>query len=68
VVYRSDPGHGLGSDEHPRGRLWVRRDGTVLKQQVMIFNSTMTFVRLPDDQAAVLERIVNRNRNESGPR
>ena len=68
VVYRSDPGHGLGSDERPRGRLWVRRDGTVLKQQVMIFNSTMIFVRLPDDQAAVLERIVNRNQNESGPR
>ncbi len=54
VVYRSDRGYGLGRDERPRGRLWVRGDGTVLKQQVMIFNSTMTFVRMSDEQAAAL--------------
>ncbi|MEE8452067.1 MAG: hypothetical protein V3R99_09140 [Thermoguttaceae bacterium] len=54
VVYRSDPGVGLGSNDSPRGRLWVRRDGTVLKQQVMIIDSTMTFVRLTDKQAAKL--------------
>jgi hypothetical protein len=54
VVYRSDPGLGLGSDKSPRGRLWVRRDGTVLKQQVTVFDSKMTFVRMPDDQAMVL--------------
>jgi len=51
VVYRSDRGFGLGSDSTPRGRLWVRHDGTVLKQQVMLFNSTLTFVRLPNQQA-----------------
>jgi hypothetical protein len=61
VVYRSDPGYGLGSNERPRGKLWVRRDGTVLKQQVMVFNSIMTFVRLSDEQAAVVERMVKRN-------
>lgn len=54
VVYRTDPGVGLGSSDTPRGRLWVRRDGTVLKQQVMILDSTMTFVRLTDKQAAKL--------------
>lgn len=54
VVYRNDAGSRLGSDERPRGRLWVRPDGTVLKQQVMIFNSTMTFVRMPDAEAARL--------------
>ncbi len=58
VVYRSDPGVAIGHDARPRGRLWVRRDGTVLKQQVMIFNATMTFVRLPDDQAASLSKAV----------
>lgn len=58
VVYRSDSGFSFGRDTSPRGRLWVRRDGTVVKQQVMIFNSTMTFVRLPDDQAAALEKSV----------
>jgi len=56
VVYRSDPGYGLGSQERPRGKLWVRRDGTVLKQQAKIFNSTMTFVRLSPDESAELER------------
>ena len=54
VVYRSDPGFGLGSSDSPRGRLWVRRDGTVLKQQVMILDSTMTFVRLTEQRAAEL--------------
>ena len=58
VVYRSDRGRGLGSDERPRGRLWVRRDGTVLRQQAMIFNSTMTFVRLSGHEAAVLKKRV----------
>ncbi len=53
VVYRSDPGRALGP-ARPRGRLWVRRDGTVLKQEVLIFDSKLTFVRLPDDRAAAL--------------
>ena len=35
VVYRSEPGSGAGSSQSPRGKLWVRRDGTVLKQQVV---------------------------------
>jgi len=55
VVYRSDRGAELGGTPPPRGKAWVRcRDGTVLKQQATIFNSTMTFVRLPDDQARSL--------------
>ncbi len=58
VVYRSDPGRGLGNDERPRGRLWVRKDGTVLKQQAMIFNSTMTFVRLSDEESAALQKSI----------
>ena len=55
VVYRSDSGFRLGGNQTPRGRLWVRRDGTVLIQEMMIFGSTMTFRRLPNDQAAELE-------------
>ena len=58
VVYRRDSGFVLGGRKTPRGKLWVRRDGTVLKQQVMILDSTMTFVRLPDDEAAALARRV----------
>jgi len=53
VVYRSDPGSGLGSDAHPRGKLWVRPDGTVLRQQVL---SAMVFERMTDEDASDLER------------
>jgi hypothetical protein len=48
VVYRTAPGSGLSNARRPRGRLWVRRDGTVLKQEVNLFSSTMTFIRLSD--------------------
>jgi hypothetical protein len=54
VVYRSDPGAAIGSAGSPRGKVWVRGDGTVLKQQVMVFHSTLTFVRLPERESAGL--------------
>jgi hypothetical protein len=54
VVYRDDPGSGTAGARAPRGKLWVRPDGTVLKQQVTLFDSTMTFVRLSDQEAAAL--------------
>ena len=53
VVYRSDPGSG-GISQDPRGRLWVRRDGAVLRQQVFLFDSIIRFDRLPDDKAVEL--------------
>lgn len=54
VVYRTDPGRSLGGEETPRGRLWVRRDGTVLKQEVRILECMLSFVRLPDREATAL--------------
>ena len=54
VVYRADPGFRLGGKQKAKGRLWVRRDGTVLEQQMKLLNSTMTFVRLSDHRAARL--------------
>jgi hypothetical protein len=54
VVYRNDPGSGAAGSQPPRGTLWVRRDGTVVKQQVVLFNSTVAFVRLPEGKAAEL--------------
>jgi hypothetical protein len=54
VVYRSEPKSVIGTNQAPRGKLWVRRDGTVLQQQVLFFDITITFVRLPDDEAAGL--------------
>ena len=46
VVYRSEAGSGVLSPQEPRGKLWVRRDGMVLKQEVNVFNSRLHFVRL----------------------
>jgi len=61
VVYRSDSGASPGSNQSPRGKLWVRRDGTVLRQQVMLFDATLTFDRLRDEEALALTR-------DAGPR
>jgi hypothetical protein len=46
VVYRADSGSGILSSQHPKGKLWVRRDGLVVKQQVHVFNSRLYFIRL----------------------
>ncbi len=54
VVYRTESGAGLFASREPRGRLWVRSDGTVLKQETAIFNSKLQFVRLPDKKAQEL--------------
>jgi hypothetical protein len=51
VVYRSESNSGANGNQEPRGRLWVRRDGTVLRQQVLFFSSLVTFDRLPDGAA-----------------
>jgi hypothetical protein len=54
VVYRSDPGSKLGEKPTDRQKLWVRRDGTVLKQQITVLGSSMTFVRMSDADSASL--------------
>ncbi len=54
VVYKSDPGAGSSSRREARGRLWVRRDGTVLRQEASIFGTKLTFSRVAEDEAAVL--------------
>ncbi len=51
VIYRSDPGMSFGSNSSNRGKLWVLEDGTVIKQQAMIFDSVLSFVRMSDEEA-----------------
>jgi hypothetical protein len=51
VVYRSDSGMQLGSDHGVHARLWVRPDGTVLRQKAYLFDSSMFFERLSDAEA-----------------
>jgi hypothetical protein len=52
VAYRSDAGSGIGATREPVGRVWVRPDGVVLKQEMYVANLHLTFDRLPDDQTA----------------
>jgi hypothetical protein len=59
VVYRSDPGSSVSRAKRERGRMWVHPDGTVLRQQVKIFRSTLTFLRMPDEEAQALARRVH---------
>jgi hypothetical protein len=54
VVYSSDPGGRTGGSESIRGKLWVRCDGAVLRQQVLWFDTVITFDRLPDGEALKL--------------
>ena len=56
VVYRTDAAAGPGSDKNIRNILWVRPDGTVLRQQVMIFDGVLTFNRMTDREAVELEK------------
>jgi hypothetical protein len=54
VVYRDDPGAGTANAEKARGRLWVLDDGTVVKQEVAVLDSILTFSRLNRQEAAEL--------------
>ncbi|MFP6613383.1 MAG: hypothetical protein VB835_13825 [Pirellulales bacterium] len=52
VIYRDDAGASSRSAHEHLGRLWVRvSDGMVLKQEVIIFGSQLTFHRQPTDKA-----------------
>ncbi len=65
VVYRSNPGAGFGAKSGSRGKLWVLEDGTVIKQQAVIFDSILSFVRMSGVEAAHLVK-ERRQRVESG--
>ena len=55
VVYRDIPGSSPGTAGKARGKLWVRRDGVVLKQEMSILNSSMTFVRLAGEESLAMK-------------
>lgn len=54
VVLRTDETGGGGRDKNVRSRLWVRPDGTVLRQQAVILDGTLMFNRMTDDQSREL--------------
>jgi hypothetical protein len=47
VVYRADPGATFGAARLPRGKVWVDGSGTVLRQEIVVFESKLAFLRLP---------------------
>jgi hypothetical protein len=49
VVFHSDPGSEMTSHREARAKAWVSLDGDVLKQEVILPASRMTFERLPDN-------------------
>jgi len=65
VVYRADPGEGIGDSNRERSRLWVRHDGTVLQQSTRLFGNEMKFVRLDEHQS---EREYRRLSGDDTPR
>jgi hypothetical protein len=54
VVYRGDAGSAMGGEPPTRGEVWVRPDGVVLQQKVMLFDAPLLFVRMTDDEARKL--------------
>jgi len=67
VVYRSQGDSGLGGSDSVRTRLWVRRDGTVLRQETKLFGTTLTFERLHRSAAGRLyNKIENEQRGQYG--
>lgn len=57
VTYRAESGLSLLGGSRPQGRLWVRRDGMVLQQQVSLMECELTFTRMPRDRA--LDKLPN---------
>ncbi|MGE0606549.1 MAG: hypothetical protein AB7O62_05420 [Pirellulales bacterium] len=50
VVYRADNGGTSKAAQAARGRVWVRTDGMVLKQEMLMFEHRLTFVRAEPDE------------------
>jgi hypothetical protein len=56
VVYRPDSGAALSSTGQPRAKLWVRDDGTVLKQEVAVLSSRLVFSRMSDERSVAVAK------------
>jgi len=56
VVYRGDSGASLLVKREARGRLWVRPDGVILKQEVSMYGTRLQFLRLDPAHAEPLQR------------
>jgi len=51
VLYRADAGASLAAGSKTRGRMWVRKDGKILQQEVSLLGSQLRFVRLSEERS-----------------
>ena len=56
VAYRPDAGTGLSTSRKPVGRMWVKRDGMVLKQEVVLGQGKVVFQRVPQSEVSSNEQ------------
>lgn len=54
VVLRSEKGSSLTNGQESRAKIWVDEDGNVLKQELSLLNSRLTFERLPPGSETML--------------
>ena len=54
IEYRQEPDMEFTPKNPPRCRLWVHPDGMVLRQELRMFDTTLTFERKPADQVVDL--------------
>ncbi len=66
VVYRPDSGAALSSTGQPRAKLWVRDDGTVLKQEVSVLSSRLVFSRMSDERSALCAKQSDEDMQQRG--
>ncbi len=52
IVYRGDPGAAFGAARTPRGKMWVDRDGVVLRQELAFSGARLTFLRMTAAEAS----------------
>ncbi|MFZ5830948.1 MAG: hypothetical protein ACOY3P_12715 [Planctomycetota bacterium] len=58
VTYNRDRGYGPHRSKTVRGRLWVREDGAVLRQEANLFETEMAFTRLtPRETSELVARV-----------
>jgi hypothetical protein len=66
IVYRGDSGSGQAGSEI-RGRVWVDRQGMVLRQEVAVFRTHLHFIRLPEADARIVADALGEDWSRSLP-
>ena len=67
IVYRGDSGSGQAGSEI-RGRVWVDREGIVLRQEIAILRAHLHFIRLPESDAKIVAKELGDDWSASLPR